>query len=142
RLSDLRPRGARHHDRVRGIRDLHFRAEHELRNVLLDGRGDVPRQSHVEARLFAPEQKIREHPALRGAIGAVRTRSQTDGRYIAAELSLQEGFRVLAAELEDAQVAEQGKDAPRSSRREIGVRGSRGLRMVKRKAHVLYSVCA
>jgi hypothetical protein len=86
----------------------------------------------VEAGVFAPQQEIREHPAFGGAIGAVRARSQTNGRHIAAELSLQKGFRVLAAELENSQVAEQGKDASRSSRAKIGVRCSRRFRMVKR----------
>src|SRR5882762_7101596 len=136
RLTGPGPRCACDHDRVRGIRDLHFRAQHELRNVLLDGTGDVPRQSNMEAGLFAPEQEIRKHPAFRGAIGAVRARSQIDGRHIAAELSLQEGFRVLAAELEDSQVPEEGKDVPRSIRGETGVRSSRRLHMVKGQAHV------
>ena len=105
--------------------------------MLLDGRGDVPRQGHAEAGLFAPQQEIREHPAFGGAIGAVRARPQTDLRHITAQLSLQKGFRVLPAELEDAQVAEQGEYASRSRCGEIGIRSARGLGNLKRHAHLL-----
>src|SRR6267154_1248335 len=103
----------------------------------MNGRGDIPRQGHVEAGLFAPQQEIREHPALGRAIGAGAARAQAHPRHVAAQLALQEGFRVLPAELEDAQVAEQGEDASRSRGGEIGIRLTRGLRSLQRQTHLL-----
>src|SRR2546423_15718992 len=70
-------------------------------------------------------------------MAAAGARSKSDGRHIAAELSLQETLRILAAELEHAQVAEQGEDASRSRRDEIGVRSAFGFGNLKRHAHLM-----
>src|SRR5882672_7267682 len=96
-----------------------------------------PATGHMQAGLFAPQQEIREHPAFGRAIGAVRARSQTDGRHVAAQLPLQERFRVVPAELEDTQVAEQGEDASRSRCDEIGIGSAFGFGNLKRHAHPL-----
>ena len=63
------------------------------------------------------------------------TTESSDARYVAGQLALQKNLRILAPELQDAQMAQRGEYAARTRPSEIRIRISPDNGFWKRQAH-------
>jgi len=103
-------------------RNRHLRPQHVHLQPLPDPRQDRPRQEHAKRIRFAPEQKVREHAALGGAVGAVGAGVVGQPFDVAAQLAVKEIARFLPREGEHPELWDVHQHAARRGRGDLAGR--------------------